>query len=953
MRSASACLLALLVALLTGCPSEPSTPDGGGADAGPTPPARSWELLATPAEALMGIHGSAPDELWAVGADKGAGPLVLRFDGSGWRRVATGTRGDLWWVHTLGGERAFLGGAEATVLRFEGGTFTRMATPGFGRQTVYGIWASGPSDIWAVGGAAGREGFLWHSTGGAFTAVALPADLPRRADGELPALLKVWGDGQGAVWVVGDRGTVLKGGAGVPFVRVLFDSTDRLFTVSGAGGRVVVVGGSGNGLLAEGDGAGLSAVTLDGSPLLQGVSAREGEAVAVGQRGTVWSRRTGGWGREAGVPAIAAESLHAVHITSTGEVFAVGGNVLSASLDKGVLLHGGARSVAPVPVPDAGADGGVVFVCPAEERTVASDKSMARQWNEMALASIRRDLPRPVVHSRNLFHLAGVAWDAWAAWDSSAAGQLFTEKLTAIDPDAARSTAIAFASYRLLTHRYGPAIGGGIDRACFDARMSALGLDASDTHATGNDPIAVGNRIGAMWIAAYANDGANEAGNYADPSGYTPHDRALVVDEPGNASLQHPAFFQLLNLSVAATQNGIVLPAGEQKYIGSQWGAVKPFALKRGPGATTYFDLNAKAPGFDLATMGPWLVELIRRSSQFDPADTTTIDLSPGAYGGNSLGTNDGHGTALNPVTNQPYAPNPARRGDFGRVLAEHWADGPKSETPPGHWFAIANRVADDPRLERKLFGQGPALGALAWDVHLYLPLGGAVHDAAIAAWEQKRVHEGVRPISLIRWMGANGQSSDPSGPAYSTTGLPLVADLIEVVTAASSAPGQRHAELAPFVGQVAIRAWPGEPGDRRGQVGGVRWVRARDWWPYQRRNFVTPAFPGFISGHSTFSRAAAEVMASVTGSDFFPGGLGEFTAPKDTYLQFESGPSAAVTLQWATYFDAADQAGQSRLWGGIHIQPDDFEGRRVGHEVGLLAIAEAKRRFQGIAVAP
>lgn len=120
------------------------------------------------------------------------------------------------------------------------------------------------------------------------------------------------------------------------------------------------------------------------------------------------------------------------------------------------------------------------------------------------------------------------------------------------------------------------------------------------------------------------------------------------------------------------------------------------------------------------------------------------------------------------------------------------------------------------------------------------------------------------------------------------------------------------------------------------------------EWITYQRRTFVTPAFPAFISGHSTFSRAGAEVLTKLTGSPFFPGGLGEFVAAKGKFLAFEKGPTKDVRLQWASYFDASDEAGQSRLWGSIHIPPDDFAGRRVGHRVGLRAMELASRYFDG-----
>ncbi len=442
-------------------------------------------------------------------------------------------------------------------------------------------------------------------------------------------------------------------------------------------------------------------------------------------------------------------------------------------------------------------------------------------------------------------------------------------------------------------------------------------------------------------------DGSNEAANYADPTPYTSPNPPLVVDSAG-VTMTDPSIWQPLNLSVAATQNGIILPAGVQSYIGSNWGGVKPFAMTRASAADPWHDPGA-APDFGPA-MKPWILDVLRTSSRLDPNDGVTLDISPGGYGNNSLGANDGKGRATNPVTGLPYTPQVVKRGDFGRALAEFWADGPKSETPPGHWNTLANYVADQPSVQRKLFGAGPALSPLDWDVHVYLALNGAVHDAAITAWDVKRRTVRARPIALIRYMASKGQSTDSAGPSYDPAGLPLVADLVEVITKESSAPGQRHAHLSLFVGQIAIKTWRGEPGDRTTELSGVGWVRGVDWMPYQRRNFVTPAFPGFISGHSTFSRSAAEVLAAITGSPNFPGGFAEYVCPKDKFLSFEIGPSAEIRLQWATYYDAADQAGQSRIWGGIHIEPDDFVGRKLGSQIGLDAVAVAGKYFDGTA---
>ncbi len=59
---------------------------------------------------------------------------------------------------------------------------------------------------------------------------------------------------------------------------------------------------------------------------------------------------------------------------------------------------------------------------------------------------------------------------------------------------------------------------------------------------------------------------------------------------------------------------------------------------------------------------------------------------------------------------------------------------------------------------------------------------------------------------------------------------------------------------------------------DPETETSGVGWIRAVDWVPYQRPTFVTPAFAGYVSGHSTFSRAAAEVMTAHDRDVVLPG---------------------------------------------------------------------------------
>jgi len=303
-------------------------------------------------------------------------------------------------------------------------------------------------------------------------------------------------------------------------------------------------------------------------------------------------------------------------------------------------------------------------------------------------------------------------------------------------------------------------------------------------------------------------------------------------------------------------------------------------------------------------------------------------------------------GRPLNPRTGKPYPSQIVPRGDYTRVLAEFWADGPNSETPPGHWFDILNYVSDHPAFVKRFRGTGRVLDPLEWDVKAYLALGGAVHDAAVATWSIKGWYDYVRPISAIRGMADRGQASSPALPNYDPAGIPLIPGYIEIVRTGDPLAGPAGQN----VGKIKMRAWrgPAAIADPKTDVAGVGWILAENWWPYQRPTFVTPAFAGYVSGHSTFSRAAAEVLTLLTGDEYFPGGLGEFHAPHDEYLVFEDGPSVDVTLQWATYRDAADQSGLSRIWGGIHVPADDIPGRLVGAQVGIDAFLCAERCFLG-----
>jgi hypothetical protein len=577
-----------------------------------------------------------------------------------------------------------------------------------------------------------------------------------------------------------------------------------------------------------------------------------------------------------------------------------------------------------------------------------ADWTVARRWDEALLDAIRRALPNPPVHARNLFHTSVAMWDAWAAYDPAASGYIVKEKLTASNVAAARNEAISYAAYRVLTARFLKAVGGAESVSEFADVMDSLCYPLDLKTIEGDSPAALGNRVAAAVLAYGLEDGSNQSGGYAAPD-YKPVNPPLVVAKPG-ITMTDPNRWQPLQLEHMISQNGIPVENGVQQAVGPHWGHVKGFALpSAGDGGVPMDPGPPPQLGDPLSDQAykDQAVEVIRDSSQLDAAEGVMIDISPGVRGNNSLGLNDGHGYALNPATGQPYAPNLVNQGDFARALTEFWADGPKSETPPGHWNVVANTVSDELDPNLKIAGSGEPVDRLQWDVKLYLALNGATHDAAIAAWGLKGHYDSVRPISMIRYMASLGQSSDPALPSYDKEGLPLVPGLIELISSDTSASGQRHAALAGHEGEIAIRAWAGNPKDPKTGTSGVAWILAANWVPYQLPTFVTPSFAAYTSGHSTFSRAAAEVLTGFTGSAFVPGGLDAVTTEPGE-LKVEVGPSAPVTLQWATYYDAADLAGQSRLYGGIHIQADDFNGRKTGSACGVEAWALAQRYYAG-----
>jgi hypothetical protein len=180
-------------------------------------------------------------------------------------------------------------------------------------------------------------------------------------------------------------------------------------------------------------------------------------------------------------------------------------------------------------------------------------------------------------------------------------------------------------------------------------------------------------------------------------------------------------------------------------------------------------------------------------------------------------------------------------------------------------------------------------------DVKLFFILTNTAFDTIIAVWDLKRLYDSERPVTAIH---------------------------------------------ALFRGQQ-VRAWAGP-------YKGTQWIKGEDWLPYQVATVVTPPFPEFCSAHSAVSAAAAEVLRWFTGSDHFGA---SFTQRAGT-SQIEPGktPARDVTLSWATFSAAAQQAGLSRRYAGIHFEQGDLVGRSLGRHVGEQVWHKALSYIHGTA---
>jgi len=500
------------------------------------------------------------------------------------------------------------------------------------------------------------------------------------------------------------------------------------------------------------------------------------------------------------------------------------------------------------------------------------------EWNEALLAAVRNGLPRPTVTTRSLYMVHRAMYDAWSLYDEFAVPTLLDASLRR--PPAERTLenktrAISQAAYHTALHLFGAY---EQNTGVFSRLMQDLGNTVIDTPDT-TSAAGIGLTAAQAVIAEGQNDGSNAANNFSQVTSemYPEPYAAVNSDDPSaDNSAGNPGFdpsrwvpLRVPNGNKKDAAGNAILDHNDpstystQGFLTPHWGAVTPFALTSG--------------------------------DQFrPPAPPQAGSDEPYTDG---LGNESTHDTAYNEQVDAVLAAS-ANLTDTHKVIAEYWADGPRSETPPGHWNALAHGISERDR------------HSLDDDVKLYFALNGALYDAGISAWDAKRVYDYVRPVSAIR---------------------------------------------NKYAGQM-VEAWGGP---NRGTV----MISGEEWLPYQALTFVTPPFAEFVSGHSTFSRSAAEVLALFTGSnkfydgktrvneDFNRDGIKDFLGQHIIGVggnMFESTPTSVITLSWPTFQDAADEAGLSRIYGGIHFQDGDHRGRAMGAQIGPQAFQKAQAYWNG-----
>lgn len=568
---------------------------------------------------------------------------------------------------------------------------------------------------------------------------------------------------------------------------------------------------------------------------------------------------------------------------------------------------------------------GVATVTAVHLLATSAGASIVSDWNAAALQEVRlsrslRNGPPMVARALAITHTC--MYDAWAQFSPPAIGsvlRLDPRPPVGSDPDATKAEAISFAAYRCLRNLYpddgnynAPPSGSGLAATPGDRLADVLASygyslgDASNFDTT--TAAGVGNAAAQAIIDARANDGANQYGGSGGCTSGTFCPSPTVVI----TTFTPPACSggQLVS-APSALQPIPCVPGGAN-------GA--PYADYDTPGYTHYTPSNPLM-GFCFPYLAvcpdpdPFIPAGLPWPNVLDPNGWQPLIFSSharqtfvGAQFGRVTPFALTSGAQFEGVIEPPAFLRTAgwyqkqvndlikysRNLDEGKkLIVEYWADGPDSELPPGHWGLFAQFVSQRDG------------NTIDQDVRMFFAMHNASFDAGIVAWYTKRKYNGVRPITAIR---------------YTKQG-------------------------------ETIQAWGG-PGHLTESIAGEKWM------PYNPGSNLTPPFPGYYSGHSTFSRSSATILNLFTGSD----GFGFSTVipacdPNFFLIDFskcfgrvEPGiPSVDTTMAFATFSDAANAAGLSRLHGGIHFPDDNVNGQAIGHLIALEVWAKAQNLFNGI----
>lgn len=444
-------------------------------------------------------------------------------------------------------------------------------------------------------------------------------------------------------------------------------------------------------------------------------------------------------------------------------------------------------------------------------------RPIALQWNQLTLDAIKHTRTSPPVAARALAMVHTAMYNAWSVYNECAISTSTALYIKAPKEQCNKENvrkAFSYAAYRVLTELAWPILPAE-HKNIFRDFMCELGYLPDDVSLNTTTPQGIGNLAAKMIIECRFGDGSNQYGTLQMPP---------YSDYTGFKPVNSPNHIKDISKWVPLKKQSAT---GEtiQSFLLPHWGLVKPFALKEN------WQFRPGKP-FEECDEG------------FKQQAQEVLDIS-------------------------------ACLTDEQKAIAEYWADGPGTYTPPGHWCEIAQHIL---RNEKR---NTPC-------ILLFFALSNALLDASIACWECKYHYESVRPVSAIRYLFENDD----------------------------------------------VQAWAGP-------CKGTKTIKGKDWNPY----IDTPAFPEHVSGHSTFSRAAATILKNFTGSDKFEGCIviEKGSSKIETSCTV---PCVDITLNWPTFTNAAEEAGMSRLYGGIHFKQGNEMGQKLGLQIGTLVWEKAQAYF-------